>query len=54
MAAAQEAVRLLRARVQGEGGLIAVAPHGEVGFAHNTQVMSRAWSRLDGTIVAAL
>jgi beta-aspartyl-peptidase (threonine type) len=54
MAAAQQAVRLLRARVQGEGGLIAVAPHGEVGFAHNTQVMSRAWSRLDGTIVAAL
>jgi beta-aspartyl-peptidase (threonine type) len=54
MAAAQEAVRLLYARVQGEGGLIAVAPHGDVGFAHNTQVMSRAWSRPDGTIVAAL
>ncbi len=54
MEAAREAVRRLGARVQGEGGLIVVAPRGEVGFAHNTPVMSRAWSLPDGTIVAAL
>lgn len=54
MDAAREAVRLLGARVAGEGGLIVVAPHGEVGFAHNTPVMSRAWTRPDGSIVAEM
>jgi L-asparaginase / beta-aspartyl-peptidase len=29
-----------------------VGPRGEVGFAHNTPVMSRAYSRPDGGIVA--
>jgi beta-aspartyl-peptidase (threonine type) len=52
--AARAAVRLLAERVQGEGGLIVVGPRGEVGFAHNTPVMSRAWSRPDRTIVAEL
>jgi L-asparaginase / beta-aspartyl-peptidase len=54
MDAAREAVRTLGARVRGEGGLIVVARHGEVGFAQNTPVMSRAWARPDGTIVAEM
>ncbi len=54
MGAAQAAVRLLGERVRGEGGLIVVGPDGEPGFAHNTPVMSRAWSRSDGRIVAAI
>ena len=52
--AAEEAVRTLGARVQGEGGVIVVGRHGDVGFAHNTPVMSRAWVRPDGTIVAEM
>jgi beta-aspartyl-peptidase (threonine type) len=54
MEAAREAIRELGERVKGEGGLIVVAPAGEVGFAHNTPVMARAWTRADGTIEAAL
>jgi L-asparaginase / beta-aspartyl-peptidase len=54
MGAAQAAVRLLAERVGGDGGLIVVGPDGEPGFAHNTPVMSRAWSRSDGRIVAAM
>ncbi len=54
MDAAREAVRVLGARVGGEGGLVLVGPAGEPGFAHNTQVMSRAWVRADGAIEAAL
>jgi len=54
MEAAREAIRQLGARLRGEGGLIVVAPRGEVGFAHNSPVMSRAWSRSDGTIVAEM
>ena len=54
MEAAREAVRRLGARVGGEGGLIVVAPRGEVGFAHNTPIMARAWSKADGTIVAEM
>jgi L-asparaginase / beta-aspartyl-peptidase len=52
--AAREAVALLGARVGGEGGLIVVSPRGELGFAHNTPVMSRAYSLPDGTVVAEL
>jgi beta-aspartyl-peptidase (threonine type) len=52
--AAREAVALLGSRVHGTGGLIVVGPAGEVGFAHNTQIMSRAWVLADGTIGAAL
>jgi beta-aspartyl-peptidase (threonine type) len=51
--AAREAVRVLGERVAGEGGLVVVAPAGEPGFAHNTPVMSRAWTLPDGTIGAA-
>lgn len=54
MDAAREAATLLGRRVQGEGGLIVVGPRGEVGFAHNTPVMSRAWTDRDGKILAAL
>ena len=54
MEAAQEAVRRLGARVKGEGGLIVVGPRGEVGFAHNSPIMARAWSKADGTIVAEM
>jgi beta-aspartyl-peptidase (threonine type) len=54
MEAARDAVGALAARVRGTGGLIVVGPRGAAGFAHNTQVMSRAWVREDGTIEAAL
>jgi L-asparaginase / beta-aspartyl-peptidase len=53
MEAAREAVRLLGARVGGEGGLIIVPPAGEVGFANNTEVMARAWTT-DGNVSAGL
>jgi L-asparaginase / beta-aspartyl-peptidase len=53
MDAAREAVRAL-ARVGGEGGLVLVGPTGEVGFAHDTAVMSRAWTRADGVIEASM
>ena len=52
MDAAREAVALLGRRVGGEGGIIVVGPSGEVGFAHNTPAMTRAWTAADGTIVA--
>ncbi|HEX9049507.1 MAG TPA: isoaspartyl peptidase/L-asparaginase [Anaeromyxobacter sp.] len=52
--AAREAVALLARRVQGAGGLVVVGPAGEPGFAHNTQVMSRAWVREDGAIEVGL
>ena len=52
MEAAREAVALLGQRVGGAGGLIVVGPSGEVGFAHNTPAMTRAWLEEDGTIVA--
>ncbi len=52
--AAREAIALLGRRVRGDGGLIVVGPRGEVGFAHNTRAMSRAWTALDGTVLAAL
>lgn len=51
MEAAREAVALLGRRVEGQGGLILVAPSGEIGFAQNTPVMTRAWTAEDGTIV---
>jgi beta-aspartyl-peptidase (threonine type) len=50
--AAREAVALLGNRVEGRGGLILVSPAGEIGFAHNTPAMTRAWVADDGTIVA--
>lgn len=53
-AAAAEAVRALGARVNGQGGLIVVAPAGLPGFAHNTPVMSRAWTDADGNVHAAI
>lgn len=51
--AARAAIALLGARVGGEGGLIVVGPAGEVGSAHNTPAMSRAWLAADGSILAA-
>jgi beta-aspartyl-peptidase (threonine type) len=52
--AAREAIRVLAARVGGEGGLVVVGPRGPPGFAHGSPVMSRAWSGEDGAILAAL
>ncbi len=52
--AARAAIRLLSDRVQGEGGLIVAGPRGPVGFAHNTPMMTRAWSEPDGRIEAEL
>jgi len=52
--AAREAIRRMVERVGGEGGLILVGPSGDPGFAHNTPVMSRAWSRADGSIETGL
>jgi len=52
--AAAEALRRMVERVGGDGGLILVGPTGEPGFAHNTPVMSRAWSRADGSIEVGL
>jgi beta-aspartyl-peptidase (threonine type) len=54
MEAAREAVRILGARVGGEGGLILVGPEGDPGFAHNTPVMSRAWLDAGGNLHAEL
>ena len=54
MDAAREAAALLGRRVRGDGGLIVVGPSGEVGFAHNTPAMSRAWTAADGSIRAEL
>jgi len=52
--AAREAIRRMVERVGGEGGLILVGPSGDPGFAHNTPVMSRAWSRADGSLESGL
>jgi beta-aspartyl-peptidase (threonine type) len=52
--AAREAIETLGARVAGDGGLILVAPAGEVGIAYNTPGMSRAWTDPDGTIRCGL
>jgi beta-aspartyl-peptidase (threonine type) len=52
--AAAEAIRLLGDRVKGEGGVIVVGPTGAPGFAHNTPIMTRAWSDAKGAILAAL
>lgn len=52
--AARAAVAALGARVNGQGGLIVVAPAGEPGFAHNTPVMSRAWVNAGGGVEVGL
>jgi beta-aspartyl-peptidase (threonine type) len=52
--AARAAVAVLARRVAGEGGLVVLGPVGPPGFAHNTQVMSHAWTAPDGTIQATL
>jgi L-asparaginase / beta-aspartyl-peptidase len=54
MEAARQATAVLGSRVQGSGGLIVVGPAGEVGFAHNTPAMSRAWTAADGSIRAEI
>lgn len=53
-AAADQAVRLLMDRVQGEGGLIVVDHDGQVGFAHSTPYIAVAWVSADGTIQTAM
>jgi beta-aspartyl-peptidase (threonine type) len=52
--AARRAIAILRERVGGDAGLIVVGPRGEPGFAHDTPVMSRAWSTASGEIVAEM
>ncbi len=52
--AAQATIQEVGARLDGEGGLIVLGPTGPAGFAFNTQVMARAYSLPDGTIVAEL
>jgi beta-aspartyl-peptidase (threonine type) len=52
--AAAEGIRILGARVGGQGGVIAVGPSGEPGFAYNTPAMARAWSDGSGTIRTGL
>jgi beta-aspartyl-peptidase (threonine type) len=51
--AADEAIRLLGARLQGQGGLIVVGPTGAAGLAMNTPAMARAWSTPEGKVEAA-
>jgi beta-aspartyl-peptidase (threonine type) len=52
--AAAEGIRILGARVGGQGGVIVVGPSGEPGFAYNTPAMARAWSDGSGTIRTGL
>jgi beta-aspartyl-peptidase (threonine type) len=52
--AADEAVRVLGARLGGEGGLIVVGPAGPAGLARNTPAMARAWSTREGKVEAAV
>ncbi len=49
--AADASIAELGRRVQGSGGLIAVDRQGRVGFAYNTQAMSRAWIGSGGPLV---
>jgi beta-aspartyl-peptidase (threonine type) len=53
-AAAREAVRVLGARLGGDGGVIVVGPTGEPGLAFDTEAMSRAWTDEAGAVHAAL
>jgi len=53
-AAAEEGIRVLGARVGGQGGVIVVGPAGEPGFAFNTPAMARAWSDASGAIRTGL
>jgi beta-aspartyl-peptidase (threonine type) len=50
-AACAAAIRLLEERTGGEGGLIAVDAHGQVGFAYNTQAMPHAYAIDDGPVI---
>jgi beta-aspartyl-peptidase (threonine type) len=52
--AAAEGIRILGARVAGQGGVIVVGPSGDPGFAFNTPAMARAWSDGSGAIRTAL
>ncbi len=52
--AAAEGIRVLGARVGGQGGVIVVGPTGEPGFAYNTPAMARAWSDARGVIRTGL
>ncbi len=48
--AADRALQILRERVNGEGGLIVLDRHGNVGFAHNTPYMAVAWRGPEGVM----
>lgn len=50
-AACETAVRLLKERVEGLGGLIAIDHKGQIGFAYNTAAMPYAYAQGNGDIV---
>jgi beta-aspartyl-peptidase (threonine type) len=50
--ACEKAIRLLQARVNGLGGLIAVDAQGQIGFAFNTAAMPYAYARGEQKIVS--
>jgi beta-aspartyl-peptidase (threonine type) len=52
--AAQEAVRLLKERGKGAGGLILLDRHGRPGFAFNTPHMAYGYVAADGSFLVAV
>ncbi|MFT3916763.1 MAG: isoaspartyl peptidase/L-asparaginase [Anaeromyxobacteraceae bacterium] len=52
--AAARAIAEYVERTGGDGGLILMPPAGEPGFAHDTELMTHAWTAPDGTIHARL
>ena len=50
-AACAAAIKLLEERTGGEGGLIAVDAHGQVGYAFNTRAMPHAYAIGDNPVV---
>jgi beta-aspartyl-peptidase (threonine type) len=53
-AAAEEGIRQLGARVQGEGGVIVIGPSGPPALVHNAPAMARAWVTPEGSVAVAL
>lgn len=53
-AAALHSIDVLAQRVEGEGGIIVIDRHGNVGFAHNSPHMAVAWRTPDGEIKVSI
>ena len=49
--AAEKAIEVLADRAQGLGGVIVIDRAGQIGVAHNTPRMARAWIK-DGQVIA--